>query len=120
MPRILLIDDDKAVREAMQIVLAANGYDVISADSGPFGIDLMRKNPVDLVILDVFMPGMDGLTTAQALHREHPKLPIIAASGFMFGGQCPTMPGFDAMAAKFWSDRYALQAVQTAGTLTSN
>lgn len=100
MPRILVIDDDKAVREATQIVLVANGYTVITADSGRSGIDLIRKDAVDLVILDVFMPGMDGLTTAQAIHREHPRLPIIAVSGFMFGGQCPTMPGFDAMAAE--------------------
>ncbi len=98
--QILLIDDDKTVREAMQIVLVANGYDVISADSGQSGIDLMRKNSVDLVILDVFMPGMNGLTTAEVIHRERPKLPIIAVSGFMFGGQCPAMPSFDAMAAE--------------------
>jgi CheY-like chemotaxis protein len=100
MPRIVLIDDDKAVREATKIVLSANGYDVITADSGRSGIELIRNNDVDLVLLDVFMPGMDGLATAQAIHREHPNLPIIVVSGFMFGGQCPTMPGFDAMAAE--------------------
>lgn len=100
MTRILLIDDDKAVREATQIVLTANGYDVITAANGQSGIELARNNAIDLVLLDVFMPGMDGLTTAQAIHREHPGLPIIAVSGFMFGGQCPDMPGFDDMAAE--------------------
>jgi CheY-like chemotaxis protein len=100
MPRILLIDDDKAVREATQIVLRANGYDVVMAHSGPAGIDLIRQNGVDLVILDVFMPGMDGLMTAQAIRRTHPNLPIVVVSGFMFGGECPDMPGFDAMAAE--------------------
>lgn len=100
MPRILIIDDDEAVREATRIALVANGYEVITADSGRSGLDLLRKNAADLVILDVFMPGMDGLTVARAIHREHPNLPIIAVSGFMFGGQCPTMPGFDAMAAE--------------------
>ncbi len=100
MARILIIDDDKDVREATQILLAANGYDPVTADSGRSGIDLIAKNAVDLVILDVFMPGMDGLTTAQAIHRGHPNLPIIAVSGFMFGGQCPTMPGFDSMATE--------------------
>ncbi len=100
MARILIIDDDKSVREATKILLAANGYDVITADSGRSGIDLIGKNAVSLVLLDVFMPGMDGLATAQAIHREQPNLPIIAVSGFMFGGQCPTMPGFDAMAAE--------------------
>jgi CheY-like chemotaxis protein len=100
MPRILIIDDDRAVREATRIALVANGYDVISADSGRSGLEALRANAVDLVILDVFMPGMNGLTVAPAIHREHPKLPIIAVSGFMFGGQCPTMPGFEAMAAE--------------------
>lgn len=100
MPRILIIDDDAAVREATRIVLVANRYEVITADSGHSGLDVLRKNAVDLVILDVFMPGMDGLTVATAIHREHPGLPTIAVSGFMFGGQCPIMPGFDAMAAE--------------------
>jgi len=100
MARILLIDDDNAVREATRIVLTANGYDVITAADGQSGIELARNNAPDLVLLDVFMPDMDGLTTAQAIHREQPDLPIIAVSGFMFGGQCPTMPGFDDMAAE--------------------
>jgi CheY-like chemotaxis protein len=100
MARILVIDDDEHVREATQIVLAASGYDVVTAANGQSGIELARGNAVDLVLLDVFMPGMDGLTTAQAIHREHPDLPIIAVSGFMFGGQCPTMPYFDDMAAE--------------------
>lgn len=100
MPRILIIDDDKAVLEATRIALAANGYDVITADSGKSGIEVMRKSTVDLIILDVFMPGMDGLAAAQAIHREHPNLPIIAVSGFMFSGQCPTMPHFDDMAVE--------------------
>jgi len=100
MPRILIIDDDAAVREATRIALLANGYDVLTADSGRSGLEALRQNAVELVILDVFMPGMDGLTVAPAIHREHPGLPIIAVSGFMFGGQCPTMPGFDAMAAE--------------------
>jgi CheY-like chemotaxis protein len=100
MLRILIIDDDEHVREATRIVLTANGYDVLTANGGPAGIAMIRENAVDLVILDVFMPGMDGLTTAQAIHSEHPNLPIIAVSGFMFGGQCPTMPFFNEMAAE--------------------
>jgi CheY-like chemotaxis protein len=100
MTRILIIDDDKHVREATQTLLAAKGYDVKTAECGNSGIDLASKNTFDLVILDVFMPGMDGLTTARAIHREHPNLPIIAVSGFMFGGQCPTMPYFDDMASE--------------------
>lgn len=100
MARILIVDDDSAVREATRIALTARGYDVITADSGQSGIERVKKDAVDLVILDVFMPGMDGLTAAQTIRREQPNLPIIAMSGFMFGGQCPTMPYFDDMAAE--------------------
>jgi CheY-like chemotaxis protein len=46
------------------------------------------------------MPEMDGLAATEAIKRVRPKLPIIAVSGFMFGGQCPTMPYFDDMAAE--------------------
>ncbi len=99
MARILIIDDDKAVREATRILLAARGYDVVTAESGNAGIDIIKNGSIDLAIVDVFMPGMDGLTATQAIHRDKPNLPIIAVSGFMFGGQCPTMPYFDDMAA---------------------
>lgn len=100
MTRILIIDDDKAVREATQIMLAAQGYDVVTAEDGRSGIEIVKNDAIDLAIVDVFMPGMDGLTVTDALRRLRPKLPIIAMSGFMFGGQCPTMPYFDDMAAE--------------------
>jgi CheY-like chemotaxis protein len=98
MTRVLIIDDDRAVREATQISLAAQGYDVVIAEDGNSGIAIIKKGGIDIAIVDVFMPGMDGLTATQAIHRENPSLPIIAMSGFMFGGPCPTMPHFDAMA----------------------
>ena len=100
MTRILIIDDDKAVREATQIMLAAQGYDVVTAEDGRSGIEIVKNGAIDLAIVDIFMPGMDGLTVTQAIHRNSPNLPIIAMSGFMFGGQCPTMPYFDDMAAE--------------------
>jgi CheY-like chemotaxis protein len=100
MARILIVDDDNAVREATRIALAARGYDVVTADSGKSGIEQVKQGTIDLVILDVFMPGVDGLTAAQTIRQEQPNLPIIAMSGFMFGGQCPTMPYFDDMAAE--------------------
>jgi CheY-like chemotaxis protein len=98
MTRILIIDDDKAVREATQIMLIAQGYEVVTAEDGRSGIEIAKNDAIDLAIVDVFMPGMDGLTATEAIHRSRPNLPIIAMSGFMFGGQCPTMPYFDDMA----------------------
>lgn len=100
MTRVLIIDDEKAVREAAQIALAAKGYDVVTVADGKSGLEVIKSGSVDVAIVDVFMPGMDGLAATDAIHRINPKLPVIAMSGFMFGGQCPTMPYFDEMATE--------------------
>lgn len=98
MAKILLIDDDKLVREATQILLRARGYDVVVAADGRSGIEAARTDKCDLAIVDLFMPGMDGLTVIQAIRQMSPALPMIVVSGFMFGKECPPMPGFEAMA----------------------
>jgi CheY-like chemotaxis protein len=101
MPRILIIDDDKLVREATQILLRAKGYDVAVAENGTSGIEAIKAGTFDLAIVDLFMPDMDGLKVMEIIRQEKPTLPMIAASGFMFGGQaCPAMPGFKDMAAE--------------------
>jgi len=98
MPRILVIDDDRLVREGVQIMLRSGGYDVSVAADGKSGIAAMQAGQFDLAIVDVFMPDMDGLTVIQAIRQLNPSIPLIAASGFMFGKACPPMPGFAAMA----------------------
>jgi CheY-like chemotaxis protein len=100
MTRILVIDDDAALRNTMTILLGARGFDVVVAENGKSGIDAIKARPFDLVIVDLFMPGMDGLETTKALRQHNPSIPIIAVSGFMFGGRCPEMPNFDAMATE--------------------
>jgi CheY-like chemotaxis protein len=99
MPKILIIDDDTLVREAAQVMLRARGYDVTAKQDGKSGIAAIRAEKFDVVIVDLFMPHMDGLSVMQAIREVDPKVPMIAASGFMFGGSCPEMPGFQAMAA---------------------
>ena len=100
MTRILVIDDDAALRNTLTILLGARGFDVVVAENGKSGIDAIKARPFDLVIVDLFMPGMDGLETTKALRQHNPSIPIIAVSGFMFGGRCPEMPNFDAMATE--------------------
>jgi CheY-like chemotaxis protein len=101
MPRILIIDDDAAVRKTVSIVLAAKGFAVVEAESGKAGVEAIKDGAFDLVLVDLFMPGMDGLKTTEVIRQCNPAIPIIAASGFMFGGgPCPTMPNFDAMATE--------------------
>jgi CheY-like chemotaxis protein len=100
MPRILIIDDDDAVRRATTIMLEARGFEVIAVDGGQAGLDAIKAGAFDTVIVDLFMPGMDGLATTRAIHQESPSTPIIAVSGFMFQGRCPAMPDFHPMATE--------------------
>jgi CheY-like chemotaxis protein len=81
MTRILVIDDDSAVRDAMAFLLRVHGYDVVAAEDGAKGIAAFEAAPVDLVIIDRFMPNMDGTTAIRAIRAKQPKLPIIAISG---------------------------------------
>jgi CheY-like chemotaxis protein len=100
MARILIIDDDDAVRKATGIVLETSGFDIVAVENGPAGVEAVKNWPFDAVIVDIFMPGMDGFATTRAIHRLSPATPIIAVSGFMFQGRCPTMPDFHPMATE--------------------
>ena len=100
MARILVIDDDEAVRKAILIELEARGFDAIAVENGQSGVAAIKAGPFDAVIVDLFMPGMDGLATTRAIHQHSPATPIIAVSGFMFRGRCPSMPDFHPMATE--------------------
>jgi CheY-like chemotaxis protein len=100
MPKILIIDDDRLVRESAKIIFNVKGYEVVVAEDGKSGIELAQSDQFDLAIVDLFMPGMDGLQVIETIRKSNPSMPMIAASGFMFGGDCPTMPNFEAMASE--------------------
>ena len=90
MLRILVVDDDTAVRTAIKLVLEHDGHQVILASNGRNGIAAAEAEHFDLVICDIFMPGMDGIETIDAFHKHNPHMPVIAMSGFMFrDGQHP-------------------------------
>jgi CheY-like chemotaxis protein len=100
MPRILIIDDEKSVGITAKIVLDASGFEAVAVTDGKSGIEAVKQQAFDAVIVDLFMPGMNGLEVAAAIRKISPSTPIIAASGFMFGGDCPEMPNFREMAAE--------------------
>ena len=81
MRRILVIDDDQAVRGAITIVLEADGFEVLTAEDGWAGLELAKSGEFDLVIVDLFMPRLGGLDTIRQLRERQPSLPIIAMSG---------------------------------------
>ncbi len=68
--RILIVDDDPNTLEILRRWLNREGYATISADNGPACLDALGKEPVDVIVLDVMMPGMDGLQVCERL-REH-------------------------------------------------
>ncbi len=68
----------------------------------------------DLLIVDIFMPGMDGLETTQAVHRQRPELPIIVMSGLIFRSASTPAPDFLAMATKLGAVKKLAKAVPPA------
>ena len=100
MPRILIVDDDRSVLNAIRLLLELEGYEVVAAANGRDGIEAISTTPFDLAIVDIFMPGMDGLETIKTFGRLAPGLPVIAVSGRMFREASEPAPDFLAMSTK--------------------
>jgi CheY-like chemotaxis protein len=79
--RILVIEDDSTLRKLLVGLLTNAGHSVILASDGREGIVALERQPIDLVITDLFMPNQDGIETIMAMRRTHPKLPIIMMTG---------------------------------------
>ena len=84
--RILVVDDDSDIRKVLRLLLN-DKYFVAEAADGPAAIAYMRSNPdTDLVILDVMMPGLDGLQTCEALRSfSNARFWNVISSSIMFG-----------------------------------
>ena len=80
-PRILVIDDEAAIRDSMRMILEYEGYEFLAAATGEEGIALVERESVDLVFLDIKMPGMDGLEVLGRLKAVAEDLPVVMISG---------------------------------------
>lgn len=95
-PRILIIDDDNSIVEIISDALQMSGYTVSVACDGNEGLLQQRSVPADLLIVDMYMPEMDGIEVIKALRMDFPELILIAMSG---GGRLPgKVPLFTAAA----------------------
>ena len=77
---ILVVDDDKNTRRLMQAVLQADGYAVTTAENGVEALEVMDRETVDLVVLDIMMPQMDGYEFTKTLRAADNNLPILMVS----------------------------------------
>ncbi|MBI1405722.1 MAG: response regulator [Caulobacter sp.] len=78
--RILIIDDDPLLREIASELLTTAGYDCQTAEDGRVGLARLEAGPVDLVLLDMIMPNMDGVETLTAIRDRWPDLPVAVMS----------------------------------------
>jgi CheY-like chemotaxis protein len=81
MVKILVIDDEPSIRSLLDTLLRRKGYDVVLADSGRKGLELFRREHPDVIVLDLKMPEMDGLTVLRQIHSLDPKKPVIILTG---------------------------------------
>ena len=76
---ILVVDDEKEIADLVEIYLVSDGYRVLKAQSAREGLDILDREEVHLVLLDIMMPGMDGLEMCQKI-RETRNVPVIMLS----------------------------------------
>ena len=98
MARILLVDDDVAVRLVLRTVLERAGHHVVLAECGHDGAAAIEAFAFDLAIVDIFMPGMNGFDTIKLFRQSAPTLPIIVISGYVFREADGPAPDFFRMA----------------------
>ena len=81
MARILIIDDEEPIRFSLRGILEDEGYEVLEAATAEEGLEVADAERPDLVFLDIWLPGMDGLTAQARLKGNHPDLPVVMISG---------------------------------------
>ena len=79
--RILIVDDEAEAGEILSLRLARRGMKPAYVSSGEAALDLLKEQPADIVLLDVKMPGMDGLEVLRHIRRDHPDTSVIILSG---------------------------------------
>jgi two-component system, NtrC family, nitrogen regulation response regulator NtrX len=80
-PRILVIDDEAAIRDSLRMILEYEHYEFVGAASGPDGLAVIKRDVPDLVLLDIKMPGMNGLETLTEIRKVDESLPVAMISG---------------------------------------
>lgn len=83
MPRILIAEDDPDVRSFLEDELTSAGFTVTAVDNGADAVVAAVEQPYDLYLLDMLMPGLDGIQTIRVLKKVTPDIPIIGLTGYV-------------------------------------
>jgi len=98
MARILVVDDDLLVCEAIEVCLQDQGFEVTVANGGEAGIRALETSTFDVMLVDIFMPHMRGFESIRIFHERAPATPLVAMSGYAFANIEPPSPDFHKMA----------------------
>ena len=80
--RLLVVDDERAIRDLLVQILSAEGHEVTTAADGAEAMELLGRQPFDLVITDLVMPGLNGVDVLRAAKRIDPDCPVIIITGY--------------------------------------
>ena len=80
--RVLIVDDEEVLRDVLDAVLRREGFDIVTAASGEEALNVLDGEDIDLVILDVMLPGISGIDTMRAIRISNPTLPVIIITAF--------------------------------------
>ena len=107
-PRILVIDDEAAIRDSLKMILEYEDYDFLGAASGPEGVAVVKREAPDLIVLDIKMPGMNGLETLAEIRKVDEAIPVAMISGhgtITDAMQATRLGAFDFIEKPFTSER---------------
>jgi len=117
--KILIVDDDVAVQTTIRLLLERAGHCVAVASDGHNGLASVEAGNFDLLFLDIFMPGMDGLQAMRLIHQQQPLMPIIVISGRPIEPDPATGPDFLTMATKLGAIRSLQKPFKPAALLAA-
>ncbi len=80
-PTILIIDDEPTILQSLEGLLSDDGFEVITATNGYEGLKIIEEESPDLVLLDIWMPGIDGIETLKEIKKDNPFIPVIIITG---------------------------------------
>ena len=98
--RLLLVDDDNALRHLLSVILTHSGYEIRSAQDGFSALKAIREEIPDVVLSDLYMPGMSGFELLSVVRRRFPMIPVIAMSSAYAGPDVPAGVAADAFYEK--------------------